>query len=210
MTSSKIDLVCWDFGDTLVDEQFMRIPPRGCDGWAESYNEVLAENEDLVRAFDLGRASINDLISPLAERVELSRATIARHLRSVWHQIEWFPESRRWVERLHRAGVTQAVVTVNPHEFQGMAVACGLDEWVDVIVTSAEVADLRKPPMAVRARQLLGLAPGLETTVLIDNKANNTADFERAGGKSFHFTRSEFPRWAERVLAPLLERPGQR
>ena len=38
-----IDLVCWDFGDTLVDERFMRLPPDGVPEWGEVYDAVLAE-----------------------------------------------------------------------------------------------------------------------------------------------------------------------
>ncbi len=202
--ASPFDLICWDFGDTLVDELFMRLAPDGVDEWPERYEAMVADNAELFHELDLGRASMNDLIEPLAERLTLPRIDIARHLRLVWHRIEWFPAVATWVDRLGAAGVPQAVVTVNPHEFHGMAVACGLDRKVDVIVTSAEIADLRKPPMADRARALLGLPSGLGTTLLIDNKRHNTDDFSASGGHGLHFSEETFEREAERYLTPLL------
>lgn len=201
---APIDLVCWDFGDTLVDELFMRLPPTSFDGWPEAYEAMVSANGELFERLDLGTAALNDLIDPLSDLVPLPRAEIAKHLRVVWRRIEWFPASGRWVERLADAGVPQAVVTVNPHEFHGMAVACGLDELVDVIVTSAEIADVAKPPMAERARALLGLGSGLDSTLLIDNKAHNTADFEAAGGRSLLYEPATFEAEAARVLGPLV------
>ncbi len=202
--STSLDLVCWDFGDTLVDELFMRLAPAGVEDWPHRYEAMVADNAALFNELDHGRASMNDLIDPLAERLSMPRPQIARHLRTVWHRIAWFPSVARWVERLGDAGVLQAVVTVNPHEFHGMAVACGLDRMVDVIVTSAEIADLGKPPMAERARALLGLPAGLATTVLIDNKSHNIEDFEAAGGRAILYTPEDFEGRADRELGQLL------
>ena len=131
-----VDLLCWDFGDTLVDERFMRIAPPGVPEWPQVYEAVLEDRADWLSSWDLGRGSLNDLVAPLAERVPISRAEIAHHLRSVWGQITWFHDSREWIERLD-GDVAQAIVTVNPHEFSGIARACGLDAIVPVIVTSA-------------------------------------------------------------------------
>lgn len=181
-----IDLVCWDFGDTLVDERFMRLPPDGVAAWPQVYEEVLAERPDWVDGWNLGRGSINDLVEPLAERLPMTEAEVAAHLRAVWGRITWFPDARAWVERLHGV-VDQAVVTVNPHEFAGIATACGLDRLIGLIVTSAELATMSKVTMAVRARELLGLPAGLSTTILIDNRADNVAEFEAAGGQVIHY-----------------------
>lgn len=181
-----IDLVCWDFGDTLVDERFMRLPPDGVAAWPGVYEEVLAERPDWVDGWNLGRGSINDLVEPLAERLPMTEAEVAAHLRAVWGRITWFPDARAWVERLHGV-VDQAVVTVNPHEFAGIATACGLDRLIGLLVTSAELATMSKVTMAVRARELLGLPAGLSTTMLIDNRADNIAEFEAAGGQVIHY-----------------------
>jgi FMN phosphatase YigB (HAD superfamily) len=198
----SIDLVCWDFGDTLVDETFMRIAPDGVPQWAAIYGEVLAERDEWKTEWDLGRATIHELIEPLADRLPMTPAAVSRHLRTVWQQIVWFPIARHWVVRLDGL-VSQAVVTVNPVEFSGISTACGLDPLVDVIVTSADLATLSKVPMAERARSLLGLAPGLSTTLLIDNKAPNVDEFVAAGGQGYLFTESGFTRDAPDLFGSL-------
>jgi FMN phosphatase YigB (HAD superfamily) len=181
-----IDLVCWDFGDTLVDERFMRLAPDGVPQWGAVYDEVLAERPDWVASWDLGRGSINDLVGPLAARLPMTEIQIVRHLRLVWERITWFPDAEHWVDRL--AGrVDQAVATVNPHEFSGIARACGLDVRIPMIVTSADLATTSKVVMAEHARAVLGLSPGLSTTVLVDNRADNVQEFTSAGGRAVRY-----------------------
>lgn len=197
--SAPIDLVCWDFGDTLVDERFMRIAPAGVDEWSEVYDEVLTDLGDFDTQWMLGQASMNDLVAPLAQRLPMTRAAVARHMRAVWRQITWFPEARAWIEHL-QGRVIQAIVTVNPHEFHGIATACGLDPLVDLIVTSADLATLSKVTMTEHAREILGLAPGLSTSVLIDNRRDNVAEFAAAGGHAIHFERATFAPIAETML----------
>lgn len=177
-----IDLVCWDFGDTLVDERFMRLPPDGVPEWGRVYDSLLEERPQWLADWDLGSGSLNDLVLPLADRLPMSPAQVASHLRHVWGRIEWFSDAEQCVGRLQEL-VHQAVVTVNPHEFSGIARACGLDARIPTMVTSAELGTASKVAMARHARRLLGL-PGseLSTTVLIDNKSENIDEFAAAGG----------------------------
>lgn len=195
--SSDIDLVCWDFGDTLVDETFMQYAPPGVPDWPVAYRTHFEANPDIVERLDVGHAALHEFIAPLADTLSMPRADVARHLRAVFHRIEWLPGMRELVTSLN-GKILQAVVTVNPHEFGAMAVACGLDPLVDVIVTSADVASLSKPVMARRARELLGLEPDLSTSLLVDNKAHNTNDFVAAGGLAIHFEPATFrERWSD-------------
>lgn len=191
MIGSQIDLVCWDFGDTLVDETFMQYAPDGVPEWPEAYRSAFTADPDFVDRLNLGEASLHDLIDPLAGLVPMSRADIARHLRTVFARIEWLPGMRDLVTDLD-GRVHQAIVTVNPHEFMAMAVACGLDPLVDVIVTSADVVSLSKPVMARRARHLLGLSPGLSTTLLVDNNEFNVDEFLSDGGLAIRFSPETF------------------
>jgi len=200
-----IDLVCWDFGDTLVDESFMRIAPPGVPGWSAAYERCFNADPTYADRLDLGQTTLHELIQPLAARLAMTPAQIARHLRSVWTQIRWFPAAEHWVSTLD-GKILQAVVTVNPTEFSGIAVACELDQLVDVIVTSADVGSLSKPVMARRARELLGLPDGLETTLLIDNKSHNTDAFEHEGGQVFLFRPIDHAVDAEGELAAVLAR----
>ncbi len=161
----------------------MRIAPDGVPEWGRVYEAVLAERAEWLEGWDLGRGSLNDLVAPLADRLPMTQAEVVRHLRIVWGRITWFPDSKAWVNQL--AGkVPQAVVTVNPHEFSGIARACGLDVRIPVIVTSAELGTLSKLAMAERARCILGLRPGLSTTVLVDNKQANLDEFTVGGGQA--------------------------
>jgi len=194
-----IDLVCWDFGDTLVDERFMRIAPPDVPAWTQTYDDVLGALGTYDDEWMLGRASMNELIQPLAARLPMSPAHVGRHLRAVWQQIEWFDEVRQHMIELD-GRVLQAIVTVNPHEFHGIATACGLDPLVDVMVTSADLATISKVDMSKHARHLLGLGEGLATTLLIDNRRDNTEEFRAAGGHAIHFERSTFGSIAESVL----------
>jgi FMN phosphatase YigB (HAD superfamily) len=187
----QLDLVCWDFGDTLCDERFMSIAPAGVPEWTAAYDECLAERPKWFDAWMLGKATLNELIEPLADQLPMTRAAIARHLRVVWHQIKWFPEPLALMRQIN-GSVAQAVVTVNPWEFAGIAAACGLDQLVDVIVTSAELGTTSKSEMAHHARHLLGLPAGLSTTLLIDNRSDNVGEFQTAGGYAFAFTPETF------------------
>jgi len=204
MSAGGIDLVCWDFGDTLVGETFMQLAPDGVPEWPAAYRAAFDADPTFAQSLNLGEASLCDLVDALAyELPNTPRPLITRHLRTVWHRIEWFPEALAWIERLN-GHVLQAVVTVNPHEFHGIAVACGLDELVDVIVTSADTVSLSKPVMARRARRLLGLDEALSTTLLIDNKVDNIDEFVTEGGEAVVFDRTTISAELEQSLRQTL------
>jgi FMN phosphatase YigB (HAD superfamily) len=202
MTANAIDLVCWDFGDTLVQERLMRRSPPGVPEWEEVYDRVIDVHPEWEADWMLGRAAMIDLVPWLAAELPMTHTAIARYLRTVWQEIEWFSSAREWVERLNGC-VTQAVVTVNPTEFSGIATACGLDPLVDIIVTSADIASLNKVAMSEHARRLLGLDAGVATSLLIDNRHDNIDEFTAAGGRGYHFTPDGFARDAEDLLGSL-------
>jgi len=201
MSDGPIDLVCWDFGDTLVHERFMRICPPGVPEWEEVYDEIAAEPE-WEQAWMLGEANLTDLIPRLAERLPMTNGAIGRHLRTVWQQIEWYPDAREWINRLN-GRVAQTIVTVNPFEFSGIATACGLDPLVEIIVTSADIRSTSKVDMTEHARRLLGMEPGVSTSILIDNRLDNCEEFTEAGGAAIHFTPETFAAEAETALTSL-------
>lgn len=191
------DLVCWDFGNTLVDELFMRIAPSGVAEWGDAYEQALRVDPTYVERLNLGQAALADMIPDLSRTLSIEAHQVARHLRAVFHQIEWLPHMKQHLTELN-GQVLQAIVTVNPHEFGAMAVACGLEPLVDVIVTSADVGSLSKPVMARRARRLLGLSDDLSTTLLVDNKAHNTDDFVGHGGRAIHYSPATFAKdWSK-------------
>lgn len=183
---SDIDLVCWDFGDTLIDERMMWRAPDGVPEWPEIYTRWFAEHPGWDDRWMVGDALLNDMIPWLAAETGMTRSAVSRHLRWTWTQAEWFESSRRWVDRLN-GRILQAVVTVNPYEFSGVSAAIGIDGLVDVIVTSADLGREEKSVMAEEARAILGLDPGLSTSLLIDNKQHNLDEFRAAGGHAILF-----------------------
>lgn len=189
-SGSVIDLVCWDFGDTLVHERFMRIAPPDVPDWEAVYDRFFDEHPEFEAAWMIGEAVLNDMIPWLAEHTAMASSDVSRHLRLVWNEIEWFDASQQWVRRLN-GRTQQAVVTVNPFEFSGISAACGLDPLVDVIVTSADVGRLEKSAMANEARSILGLPAGLGTSLLIDNKQHNIDEFRAEGGHAILFDPTE-------------------
>ena len=193
-------MVAWDFGDTLVDEQLMRVPPRGVPEWTDALNS-LCDLDDWATRWELGEVSMNDLVLPLAERLPMSPVEVARYLRETWRAPRMLEPAASWLNRL-RDVVAQVIVTVNPHEFHGVAAATGLDSQVDLIVTSAELRSISKVMLTREARRWLGLDEVLSTTLLIDNKAANIAEFREQGGQAFLFTENNTE--LDELLLPLV------
>lgn len=182
-----IDLVCWDFGDTLVDERWMRRDHPELPGWAEAYDAVLAEDAAWVEAWEQGRATADELIERLATRTGLSPRSVREHVVRACQDLHFFPHVERAVAEL-RGQVAQACVTVNPDVFTHYVVPrYALAERFDVIVTSWETGLTDKAAMGRIARRRLGQGLDLATTLLVDNKAANVAAFEAAGGLGYHF-----------------------
>lgn len=187
------DLVCWDYGDTLVDQNFMR-KPGGLPGWTEAYDRVRSSTDQGER-WDVAQSTMRELATLVAAELECPPSWAWRQLAINLTRAEPFQEVLGLVANLGGMDrpVLQAIVTVNPHEFWAMAIAGGLHHRFDCVVTSAEVDSLSKVVMANEARDMLGLAPGLSTTLLIDNMAPNISEFTDAGGQGWHFDRATFP-----------------
>jgi FMN phosphatase YigB (HAD superfamily) len=182
-----IDLVCWDFGDTLVDERWMRNDHPDHPDWAELYDEVLNEDAAWATAWEQGVATTDELIGKLAVRTGLSRQSVADHIVRSCQNLRFFPDVQQAVEDL-RGRTSQACVTVNPDVFTYYVVPrYELNELFDAIVTSWETGLMEKPPMARIARRTLGLGEDLGTTLLVDNKTANVEAFVAAGGRAYHF-----------------------
>jgi hypothetical protein len=187
--AEPLDMIAWDFGDTLVDEQLMRMPPLECPEWTDAING-LWDAEGWADRWNLGEVSMNELVLPLAERLSMSPVEVSRYLRATWRSPRMLEPAASWLHRL-RGVVIQVVVTVNPHEFHGVAAATRLDSLVDLIVTSADVRSTSKVVQARQARQWLGLDDDLTSTLLIDNKPINAAEFCEHGGQAVLFAENE-------------------
>jgi FMN phosphatase YigB (HAD superfamily) len=186
---SEIDMIAWDFGDTLVDEQLMRMAPQGFPGWADAVNDLLQVDRWAER-WELGEVCMNELVVPLAERLSMPPTQVARHLRATWRSPRVLEPAMKWLHQLSGV-VAQVIVTVNPYEFHGVATATGFDSLVDLIVTSADVRSRSKVVQARQARRWLGRDEDLSTTVLVDNKAANITEFRDHGGQAVLFVEND-------------------
>lgn len=180
-----IDLICWDFGDTLVDERWMRAPHPTYADWADHYDEVIAADPAWVQAWEEGRAGVVELVERLHRRTRLPASDIDDHIAAACRGVRWFPAARGALDEL-RGEVLQACTTVNPDVFTTYVVpALELATLFDVVVTSWETGIMDKSAMARHARQQLALGDDLATTLLVDNKAANVDEFRRAGGVAY-------------------------
>lgn len=198
------DLVCWDFGDTLVDQTFMRRAPSDIPDWTDAYVRVRAAGDQGDR-WDLANSTMRELAVLIAQELGIRPARAWRQLAINLTKIDWFPEARLVLTALN-GQVPQAIVTVNPHEFWAMAVALDLHTLVDCVVTSADIDSLSKVDMCAEVRSMLGMSTGLSSTLLIDNMGHNIDDFVAAGGQGLLYEPATFADQAATLFPAQLSR----
>ncbi|MEM9537582.1 MAG: hypothetical protein AAGA40_18140 [Cyanobacteria bacterium P01_E01_bin.45] len=72
-----IKCILWDFGDTLVDESWMRQPPAGFPDWPSVWS---AEVGQLAAEWDIGNLKLNNIVEPVAKRLNMSFEDALAHL----------------------------------------------------------------------------------------------------------------------------------
>src|SRR5262249_21422586 len=124
--SMRPAVVLWDFGDTLVDERWMRRNPPSCARWESVWLEAMVQIAD---AWNMASLSGADEFEAIAARSGLSVGEVEQHAigccqQVAFHRIAWAVASeRRW---------PQAIVTVNPDLLEDYVVpAYGLDTVFD-------------------------------------------------------------------------------
>ena len=81
--TTDIDLVCWDFGDTLVHERFMRICPPDVPEWEAIFDRYFVEHPDFADRSNLGQVTMNEMIPWLAAETGMSHAAVSRHIQKL-------------------------------------------------------------------------------------------------------------------------------
>ncbi len=191
----SVALVCWDFGDTVVDERWMLQAPLDDEvpAWPEVWARVRDTNQDLFLEWDLGQVGFESIVAKVVADMAANTDTprdadwVRAHCRWCCEHIEVFPAA---VEALveWRGIVPQACVTVNPDIFRDWVVpAYGLTNRFEMIVTSDTEHSLSKVVMAERALKVLGLDATIADCLLIDNRLDNCREFREAGGQTYHF-----------------------
>jgi len=175
-------LVLWDFGDTLVDERWMRRSPPSCPEWEAAWVDTMSE---LADAWNVGDVTLDDVVAALARRTGLTVADVEAHAVDCCHRLTFHPHAwrvateRRW---------PQALVTVNPDLFERHVVeAYDLDVVFDAVVTSCSERTADKVRLCDAALARLGYDGERADVLLVDNRADLVRAWQAAGGAGYVF-----------------------
>jgi FMN phosphatase YigB (HAD superfamily) len=176
-----VDVVLWDFGDTLVDERWCWQCPPGVPGWTDAWRACGAT--ELWTRWGRGDAVIDDVAAQLADATGMSAGAVVTHLASRFRDLTFHP--RTWEiarAREHR----QAIVTVNPVEFRDIVATYELDRVFDLIVISGEEHTDDKADLCDRALERVGITDRAES-LLIDNIESNIMSWRSRGGRAYWY-----------------------
>jgi FMN phosphatase YigB (HAD superfamily) len=175
-------VLLWDFGDTLVDERWMRRPPELCPAWPEVWVEAMEVHADDWNDGTIGRAEV---FASLAERSGMSVADVETHARECCARLEFYRNAwRTATERRFR----QALVTVNPDIFEEWLVPeYHLGTTFDAIVISSVERTNDKTELCDIALQRLGSGTRRSDALLIDNRLDLIEAWREAGGLGYWF-----------------------
>lgn len=175
-------VLLWDFGDTLVDERWMRRPLAEFPTWEAVWLDVMGDHAD---DWNVGRVGRAEVFGAIAERSGMSAAAVKSHARTccerlLFNETAWRLASER--------RLPQALVTVNPDLFADFVVpAHGLDDVFDVIVMSFEELTDDKPTLCDIALDRLGFTGPRSDALLIDNRRDLVEAWRDVGGTGYWF-----------------------
>ena len=175
--------ILWDFGDTLVDQDWMLKAPETYPGWSKAWVEIArGENEE---RWNLGEITCDDVASQIARRLGMSLAEAIAHIQLCCSSVRFFEAP---LMAVRRSRLPQAIVTVNPDLFTKYVVpAFRLNEMFPVIVTSWQEKTTSKVALCEKALRALGQSIERSEAILIDNVPDNVRDWEAAGGQGYVF-----------------------
>lgn len=181
----SIKAILWDFGDTLVDENWMQAPLEGFPGWAEAYRRAMGDSK-LADDWNLGRIDMVAVSEALGRDIAAPSDLVLAHMLKACRNITFFDTVMAFARE---CPLPQAIVTINPDIFSYVvAPHYQLSDTFPVIVTSWEEVSLSKAALCDVALSRLDGNISRSETLLIDNKAKNTDEWIAAGGQSYLFT----------------------
>ena len=179
-------VLLWDFGDTLVDERWMRRAPAGYPGWEAAWFEVMAS---FAERWNVGAVRAPEVFAALAERTGMTAAAVAAHARECCARIAF--NANVWSIATQRR-FPQALVTVNPDLFEDFVVpAYGLAATFDTIVTSSAERTTDKPTLCLIALDRIGFHGDRSHALLIDNRLDLVSAWRDVGGAGYWFQNDE-------------------
>jgi FMN phosphatase YigB (HAD superfamily) len=176
-------VLLWDFGDTLVDERWMRRPPHECPTWEAVWTDVMAGHAD---DWNTGGIGADEIFSALADRGGMTAAAVRAHARHCCETITF--NETAWRVALERQQ-PQGLVTVNPDLFADFVIpAYALDDVFDVIVMSYAERTVDKPALCDIALERLGYTGPRSDALLIDNRLDLVEAWQHLGGAGYWFS----------------------
>jgi len=186
MSLVRPSVVLWDFGDTLVDERWMRRCPESCPGWEAAWIAVMDEFAD---RWNVGDVSFKEVSAALADAAAMTLPAVEAHSRVCCAQLTFHPNAWEVAQQRLRP---QAIVTVNPDLFADFIVPThGLSKIFDQIVMSfAEHTD-DKVALCDIALERLGYRGARDGALLIDNRRDLVDAWMDSGGAGYWFQTDE-------------------
>jgi hypothetical protein len=181
MPTDPLDVVLWDFGNTLADERCWWTCPAGVPTWSDAWAAFMAT--ELCSAWERGDVPVDDVAAQLAAATGMPAEAVRSHLQACGRQIRF--HERTWSIARAREN-RQALVTVNPVEFFDIVATYALDRVFETIVVSGEEHTDNKSELCDRALRRLGIA-GRSRALLVDNLEPNVESWLDLGGLAYHF-----------------------
>lgn len=178
-----IRYVLWDFGDTLVDQDWMLRAPEAFPKWPQAWAEVARGKSE--NAWYVNDVTCEDIAQGVSKILGMPMSATMDHISHCCSNIRFFDAPLKTAQQ---SVLQQAIVTVNPDVFTRYVVPnYRLDELFPVIVTSWEEGTVDKPVLCARAVQRLGGQDAHEEALLIDNNEDAVRGWVQAGGQGYVF-----------------------
>ena len=174
--------ILWDFGDTLVDQDWMLRAPENFPDWPQAWTEVARGSAE--HAWYVNEVTCEDIAARVSKLLGMPVADAMKHIRHCCSNIRFFDSV---LIAAINCPLPRAIVTVNPDVFTKYVVPrYQLDRLFPIIITSWHEASEDKVALCTIAlKKLGGREPG--EALLIDNNAKAVAEWENFGGQAYLF-----------------------
>jgi hypothetical protein len=182
MMHALVDVLLWDFCDTLIDGRWMHPAPDAFPNWPTIWMSVL---RDRGRDWDTGRLTEAEFIGALALEAGMQPSAVEEHVAVCCRSI-MFHEAAWRAAKEHRR--PQALVTVISDLFADrIEQPYGLEEHFDTIVASYREGTNDKTELCLIALDRLGYRGARSRALLIDDRRDLTDAWTASGGAAYHF-----------------------
>lgn len=180
-----VDVVLVDFGNTLVEETWMR---RDCDRFPSWTQDYLAVVEERRADWNIGKVRTSEVADRLAERLAAPTEEVWAYMTELCRSLQFFPGIGRAVMNRKLRGGCQALVTVNPDLIEMVTVEYDLLDIFNCVVASWDSGTDDKVRLCRIALGRLPIQCPPSRALLIDNIEDNVAGWMAAGGHGYVFT----------------------